>query len=296
MSSTPQIEDGYLMIANELLEAILGFGFSLREQSVLLTIIRKTYGYKKKVDDMSASQIGAMCRVPRQHVTTTLNSLALRNVITKRPGIYGSIIGIQKDHRKWITAEQMKGAASPKSGHVDSPNLGQGDVPSIEESATEEAIPVVPNQDTCPESGHVPIRVNASPNLGQVDSPNLGYTKENLPKENQQKKGARQDVTFKTWMEQCAKDGRKPIPGDDPVFAYANEMGLPVDMVRFAWVEFKRKYGDSSKRYKNWNQHFQNAIRENWYGIWFDKDGEWQLTTRGKQIEKELKAKQNEPE
>lgn len=277
MSSTPQIEDGYLMIANELLEAILGFGFSLREQSVLLTIIRKTYGYKKKVDDLSASQIGAMCRVPRQHVTTTLNMLALRNVITKKPGRYGSIIGIQKDHRRWITAERMRALPTcPESGqeggHLDDEK--EGNQPAL----------LVPNQDTpCPVSG-------------QVDSPNSGHTKENLPKDNYQKKGARQEITFKAWLKRCAEADQKQIPEDDPVFAYADEMKLPVDMVRFAWVEFKRKYGASSKRYKNWNQHFQNAIRENWYGIWFDKDGDWQLTTRGKQIEKELKAKQNEHE
>lgn len=294
MSSTPQTEDGYVMIANELLEAILGFGFSLREQSVLLAIIRKTYGYKKREDDLSASQIGAVCNVARQHVTSTLNLLALRNVITKRPGRFGSIIGVQKDHRKWITAEQMKGIGSPKSGQVDSPKSGQVDHQSAEGLAPHQQVPLVPNQDTCPELGHVPIWFSDSPDSGQVDSPNLGHTKENLPKENQQKKGARWDITFKAWMSQCAEEDRKPIPGDDPVFAYADEMKLPVDMVRFAWVEFKRKYGDSNKRYKNWNQHFQNAIRENWYGIWFDKDGDWQLTTRGKQIEKELKAKQHE--
>jgi phage replication O-like protein O len=289
MSSTPQIEDGYLMIANELLEAILGFGFSLREQSVLLTIIRKTYGYKKKVDDLSASQIGAMCRVPRQHVTTTLNMLALRNVITKKPGRYGSIIGIQKDHRKWITAERMRALPTcPESGqeggHLDDEK--EGNQPAL----------LVPNQDTCPESGLVPNQDTPCPVSGQVDSPNSGHTKENLPKDNYQKKGPRQEITFKAWLKRCAEADQKPIPEDDPVFAYADEMKLPVDMVRFAWVEFKRKYGASNKRYKNWNQHFQNAIRENWYGIWFDKDGDWQLTTRGKQIEKELKAKQNEHE
>lgn len=108
MSSTPQLEDGFTMLANELMERVLGFGFSHREQSVVFTILRKTYGYGKKEDDMSASQIGEMCRISRQHVTTTLNLLALRNVISKRPGRYGSIIGMQKDHRRWITAQQMK--------------------------------------------------------------------------------------------------------------------------------------------------------------------------------------------
>lgn len=177
MSATPQLEDGFTMLANELMERVLGFGFSHREQSVVFTIFRKTYGYGKKEDDISASQIGAMCNVARQHVTSTLNQLALRNVINKRPGRYGSIIGIQKDHRKWITAEQMKSLpASPELGHVDTQN----------EDETHDSL--VPNKDTCPELGLVPNQDTPSPELGQVDSPESGHTKENLPKENHQKK------------------------------------------------------------------------------------------------------------
>ncbi|WP_374993057.1 replication protein, partial [Burkholderia multivorans] len=53
MKPSPQIEDGYTRIANELYEAILGFGFTQRQLLVLLTVLRKTYGYGKKEDDMS---------------------------------------------------------------------------------------------------------------------------------------------------------------------------------------------------------------------------------------------------
>jgi phage replication O-like protein O len=134
MSSTPQLEDGFTRIANELMEAILGFGFSHREQSVVFAIIRETYGYGRKTDDMSTAQIGAMCGVARQHVTTTLNALAARNKITKQSGRYGMVVGIQKDHRKWITADQMKAPAgggnlaaggSPETGLVPKQDMSQ---------------------------------------------------------------------------------------------------------------------------------------------------------------------------
>ena len=164
--TTPQIENGFTMIANELLEAILGGGFSHREQSVIFTIIRKTYGYAKKEDDMSAAQIGALCGVARQHVTSTLNALASRNVISKRAGRFGMIIGIQKDHRKWISGEQLKAlAAGVDPIDFTSPELG-----------------LVPNQDMS-QNG-----TGGSPESGQVDSPESGHTKENLPKENHQNK------------------------------------------------------------------------------------------------------------
>lgn len=262
--ASPQLEDGFIRIANELMEAILGFGFSHREVVVLFSIIRKTYGYGKKTDDISASQLSELCKVPRQHVTTTLNALAQRNVISKTGGKFGTIIGIQKNHKKWISSSQMKLIACP--------DLGQG----------------------CPDTGHVPPQDRGCPDSGQFDSPTAGHTKDNLTKDNLQKKGPREERTFKQWMETCKATQIDPIPEDDPVFAYADEMRIPIDYVRCAWVEFKRKYGISNKKYKNWNQHFQNAVRENWYGIWYEKDGGWMLTTRGKQIEMEMRAKKND--
>jgi phage replication O-like protein O len=97
MSGTPQLEDGHIRVANDLYDRILGFGLSGQELKVVLAIIRKTYGYSKKVDDIAASQISEMCGVSRQHVTTTLNALAFRNVITKRPG------------RLWFDSRHPKG-------------------------------------------------------------------------------------------------------------------------------------------------------------------------------------------
>lgn len=158
MTRTPQLEDGFVRIANELLEAILGFDFSHREQSVVLTIIRKTYGYGKKEDDISAAQIGDMCGMARTHVTNALNLLAQRNVIVKRTGRFGSIIGIQKDHRKWIGKKQLKSIGA-------STELVQG----------------------CTELVHVPNQYMDSTESVQVDSTDSVHTKDNLPKDNHQK-------------------------------------------------------------------------------------------------------------
>jgi phage replication O-like protein O len=133
----PQLENGHVRIANELLDAILTFGFSGRQLHVVLTVLRKTYGYNKKHDDMSASQIGAMCGVSRNHVTETLNQLHEVRVITKRGGEYGCVIGINKHYDQWI--------ASPKKGLVPnrdaSPKKGLEVVPNRDGS-------VVPNRDT----------------------------------------------------------------------------------------------------------------------------------------------------
>lgn len=152
---SPQVENGYIRIANELNQAICRAHLSGNEMAVAFAIVAKTYGYNKKTDDMSASQIGDYCDIARNHVTEVLKSLEARNIITKRPGKYGSIIGIQKDYSLWLAKEKRKEqAASPSYGLADE---------------------VVRNSDA------------DSPKLGQVDSPKDGHTKDNLPKDNQQK-------------------------------------------------------------------------------------------------------------
>ena len=49
--ASPQIEDGYTKIANELLEAISKVNLSSYEFRVIMAIIRKTYGFNKKSDN-----------------------------------------------------------------------------------------------------------------------------------------------------------------------------------------------------------------------------------------------------
>lgn len=138
-STGPQLEDGYIRIANELFDAILHFRFTLKQQSVLLAIVRKTYGYGKKADDVSAAQIGELCGMSRNHVTETLNELASMNVINKTPGKYGCVIGINKRHTGWKKPEKATQSAST------SPDSGL--VPNRDTTSPESGLALVPNQD-----------------------------------------------------------------------------------------------------------------------------------------------------
>jgi phage replication O-like protein O len=117
---SPQLENGYLRLSNELNQAICRAHLSGNEMAVLMAIVAKTYGFNKKTDDVSASQLGEYCGIARNHVTEVLNSLEAKNIITKRPGRYGSIIGIQKDYSQWIlkSRRKSKDEASPSYGLV----------------------------------------------------------------------------------------------------------------------------------------------------------------------------------
>jgi len=269
--ASPQLEDGYTRIANELFEAVLGYGFTQRQILVLLTVLRKTYGYGKKEDDMSAAQIGQICNTGRNHVTEVIGQLVALNVLTRAPGIFGLTLGINKNHKSWAKVVPKKDTLSRIGTTKDSVD------------------PVVlPKELSSPKSGLVPDQDKDSPNLGQVGSPNLGHTKENLSKETQKKvRVARTEALFVDWVASCKAAGEDLVREDDPIFDYAEKQKLPMSFVRYAWLEFRRKSIEGGKKQKDWRAHFRNAVRENWYRLWFEKDDGFSLTTRGIQVQRE---------
>jgi phage replication O-like protein O len=132
----PQLENGHIRIANALFDAILAFPFSKREQSVVLAVLRKTYGYRKKTDRISASQIAGMTGISRGHVTSTISQLVARGVFTKTPNPTANILGINKRHWEWSGTETVQGGT--ETGHV----------PKRTKGGTETVTLVVPKQDT----------------------------------------------------------------------------------------------------------------------------------------------------
>lgn len=99
---SPQIEDGYTKLANELLDAVISFNFSSRQYKVIMAIIRKTYGYNKTNDDISLTQIEKMCSMPKSHVSTTIKDLVDMNVLDKQKGVYGFNLSVKKDYSEWV--------------------------------------------------------------------------------------------------------------------------------------------------------------------------------------------------
>ena len=120
---TPQVEDGYTRIANELLEAILRFDFSKREQKIVLAVIRKTYGFGKTSDDISLSQLAEMTGITPAHCSETIKGLSDKGVFLIREGRHGKHIGLSKDYRNWKrTGRGSQNGNIPKTGQKGSQN------------------------------------------------------------------------------------------------------------------------------------------------------------------------------
>ena len=99
-------------------------------------------------------------------------------------------------------------------------------------------------------------------------------------------------VLLKTYLADCDAQGVQAIPGDDAVFAYAEQVGLPTEFLAMAWQWFKAKYTAGSgkaKRYTDWRATFRNAVKDCWPKYWaIDQSGAYYLTTQGKQAQREF--------
>lgn len=95
--ASPQLEDGHTRIANELLERLIKLHLSPNQWQVLLCIIRKTYGFNKKVDYIANSQIQIATDLGKTVVSRALREMEARNIITRN----GKVSGIQKDWERW---------------------------------------------------------------------------------------------------------------------------------------------------------------------------------------------------
>ena len=69
------IDDGYTRIANELLEAVMAADLTARQLKVVLAVIRKTYGFGKKFDRITNTQIAEMTGIHHTHVCKAKNEM-----------------------------------------------------------------------------------------------------------------------------------------------------------------------------------------------------------------------------
>ena len=99
--ASPQLENGYTRIANELLDALCFIDLSGSAWRCAVFIVRKTYGYKKKSDRISLSQFELGTGLTRVSVTRGLKELAEKRVIISNHGGYIVEYSINKDHSEW---------------------------------------------------------------------------------------------------------------------------------------------------------------------------------------------------
>jgi len=89
----------FTRFSNELFDAYITASrfLSPYENTVWLYILRRTYGFHKKIDWIAQKQIEERIGIKQPNVARTIAKLLLKNMVIKN----GRKVGIQKDFEKW---------------------------------------------------------------------------------------------------------------------------------------------------------------------------------------------------
>lgn len=95
--ANPQKENGYTPIANEILSVLCCLHLSGNEWSYLHAVLRKTYGFNKKEDWITNTQITQMTGMGPTRVSEAKRALVALKIVTENR----NKISLQKDYSLW---------------------------------------------------------------------------------------------------------------------------------------------------------------------------------------------------
>jgi phage replication O-like protein O len=101
--ASPQKENGYTAIANEIIEHLSFPGISGSEYRILLVVIRKTYGFQKKSDRISLSQFQIATQMNRAQAVETLKELVHKRILVKEENRYR----FNKNWEEWVVCKRI---------------------------------------------------------------------------------------------------------------------------------------------------------------------------------------------
>jgi len=94
-----QLEDGFLRLANDLIDAAMCSGLPETELCILMAVWRKTYGFSKKMDWISNEQLSEMIGKHYTHCSTAKNNLVRKKVLIQE----GRKVGMNTNISEWET-------------------------------------------------------------------------------------------------------------------------------------------------------------------------------------------------
>ena len=102
--ASPQKENGYTAIANELMDAFMRLNLSEHAWRILFCIIRYSYGWRKKTAQLTCTQIAQSTGIDVRLIPRTLKNLQEKNIVIRNKNTFR----LQKDYHKWSSSVVMK--------------------------------------------------------------------------------------------------------------------------------------------------------------------------------------------
>jgi phage replication O-like protein O len=141
MPVNPQLEDGYVRLARELLAALARTRIPGEPRQALDAIMLKTYGWQKTEDAISLSQLQALTKLERKYLCRALRFLEEHNFIIRKKGPITryAVNKIYEGKKGWIVSKKGR------------PNIGTSQI--RESQSSESDSPIIENQ-AVPIEGH----------------------------------------------------------------------------------------------------------------------------------------------
>jgi hypothetical protein len=104
------------------------------------------------------------------------------------------------------------------------------------------------------------------------------------------KKSEAEPVGLGAWI--ASLNGADAVPAGDPIFGWAEKVGIPADWLALGWWAFESRYLENGKTYTDWRAVFRKALREDWLKLWRPdaRSGGWVLTPAGEMAMREKSA------
>lgn len=133
-------KNGYMRVANEIMEALIKTPLSGREYKVLLFIMRQTYGYNHSERGMSLAYLAENLNIRQKHISEILISLKEKNIITcvKQTGNSPQVIGINPALEEWQGIPEKRYPRKRVSLKKGIPENGDTSIPEFRESGIPE--------------------------------------------------------------------------------------------------------------------------------------------------------------
>jgi phage replication O-like protein O len=131
----PQLENGYIRIATEIWEALTAYRLPGEQMQILMFIIRKTYGWNKKSDDISLSQFVDATKIKKPNVCRGLVNLCEKKIVIKKDN--GNIINYRfnKKYNEWKPLSKKITLSKKIMGVIKKDNLALSKkIPTIDTS------------------------------------------------------------------------------------------------------------------------------------------------------------------
>ncbi len=101
--ANPQQENGHTDIANEIMEKLARYRISGQEYQIIFVVLRQTWGWHKKDDEISLSQFAEKTEMNRSSCVRAIKKLVTKKILSSdnKDTTYAKRYRFNKDYEQW---------------------------------------------------------------------------------------------------------------------------------------------------------------------------------------------------